>query len=234
MHQYHECCWFVSCGKCGTSNTGCVKCGAKCSKCKELLFPEIKTNPILENLNKIDTISFYKLPDPSVKTKLYYLIGPPRGSKTTFSRQWEKEKTTPDEKRVVLSGDSFRKGVHGQIYIGEAEFFVFACMDAATRALLNDGYTVLIDETSSTLNTIERYLRIDIDAQPIWINTDENTCILRAINLKQDYLVPAIRRVSQQINELKIDFDKKIEKIKQKILERKKIDFIPKVEPKGV
>lgn len=180
--------------------------------------------------NKLDVINFYKLPNPFVETKLYYLIGAPRSSKTTYAKQWQEE----DKKRVVLSGDSFRKGVHGQIYIGEAEFFVFACMDAATRALLNDGYTVLIDETSSTLNSIERYLRINIDAQPIWIDTPKETCIERAKTLKQEYLIPAIERVSKQIEELKEDFDNKIYKIKNKIIERQKTDYIPKIHPSGI
>lgn len=180
--------------------------------------------------NKLDIINFYKLPNPSINTKLFYTIGIQRGGKSTFAKQWQEE----GKKRVVLSGDSFRKGVHGQIYIGEAEFFVFACMDAAARALLHEGYTVLIDETSSTLNTIQRYLRVDINAQPIWIDTPKETCILRAINLKQDFLIPAIERVSKQIEELKIDFDKKIYNIKNKIIERQKTDYIPKIHPSGI
>jgi predicted kinase len=171
---------------------------------------------------------------PLGPSKLFYTIGCMRSGKSTFARQWEKEKTTPDEKRVVLSGDSFRKGVHGQIYIGEAEFFVFACMDAAARALIHEGYTVLIDETSSSINTIERYLRICIQAQPIWIDTPKEICITRAINLKQEYLIPAIERVSKQIEELKENFQEKINKIKQRIIDRKVNDYIPSVEPKGI
>lgn len=162
--------------------------------------------------------------------KLFYTIGTMRSGKSTYAKQWQEE----GKKRVVLSGDSFRKGVHGQIYIGEAEFFVFACMDAAARALLSEGYTVLIDETSSTLNSIERYLRINIDAQPIWIDTSKETCIERAKVLKQEYLIPAIKRVSKQIEELKEDFDNKIYKIKNKIIERQKTDYIPKIHPSGI
>ena len=162
--------------------------------------------------------------------KLFFYIGLPRSGKSTLAKKWQSK----GSKRVVLNGDSFRKGVHGQIYIAESEFFVFACMDAAARALLNDGYEVLIGETSTSLSTIERYYRIDINAESIWVDTPKDVCIERAKSLNQDYLIPAIERIGKQFNELKIDFNEKINKIKRRILDRKSSDFIPHVEPKGV
>lgn len=160
---------------------------------------------------------------------LYYLVGNCRSGKSIFADQWQSQ----GQKRVVLSGDAFRKGVHGQIYIGEAEFFVFACLDATARALISEGYTVLIDETNTTTASLERIYRISIDAQPIFINTSTEVCIERAKKLGQNYLLPAIKRIGKQLEELKENFEKKIENIKHRVIERRKVDYIASVEPKG-
>lgn len=176
------------------------------------------------------------------KGKLYFLIAPPRAGKTTFCRDWlsykecslvinshpirfslEHNKITP---RVIISGDEFRKAVHGHAYIKEAEELVFANMTTACRALINTGFDVMVDETNSTLTSIYRLLLVDIDAIPLWIDTPENVCVKRARDTNKKYLIPPIKRICKQIEELRAGWPDNFNKLRQQIIERKTSDQV--------
>jgi hypothetical protein len=121
---------------------------------------------------------------------LYFTVGLPQSGKSTYCDQWVRQpgrqhrltrsswgfsQTVPGPSlshpkgncgrslspRVVIAGDDFRKALYGRSYRIEAEATVFAMMDVATRALLDRGFDVIIDETCTTEQTLLRYLRLD-------------------------------------------------------------------------
>ena len=126
--------------------------------------------------------------------RLSFLIGPPRSGKSTFAKAWIRQGRPNEPPRVVLCGDHFRTALHGQTYQAAAEGFVFACIDVAAKAMFLGGYDVLIDETSSTEQTIKRYLRIDSRASPIFIDYTVAECLERARETNKGYLVGPILR----------------------------------------
>lgn len=147
------------------------------------------------------------------KGSLYFTIGCPRSGKSTYADNWVKHET----KRVILSGDSFRKAVHGHSFIKIAEELVWTHLSVAAKALLNRGFDVLIDETNSTLTSLYKIVTIDIDAQPIWIDTPVEVCLERAIATGKPYLEAPIRRIAKQIEELKAGWPQNFESLKEKI-----------------
>jgi predicted kinase len=150
---------------------------------------------------------------------LYFTIGLPRSGKSTFAAQW---RSHPN--RVVICGDSFRKALHQHAYLPEAEGFVFASMDMAVRALLHDGYDVLIDETATTPETITRYLKISPTAVPIFVLTPVGECINRAKAAGMDYLIGPIQRMSDQLDGLLQDWDNTLAYLQNYVVMRKKQD----------
>jgi len=178
------------------------------------------------------------------KPKLSFTIGLPRSGKSTFCEQWVQKRDDKTVKgtmeamasreyiiwnrnpRVIVSGDSFRRALHGHSYINNAEGMVFASMDVAIKALLLSGHDVIVDETSTTKGTILRYLRIDINAEPIWIDTPAEVCKQRAIDTNKPYLLGPIDRMAAQLAELKADWPNNFERMKQYLLDRKENDVV--------
>lgn len=173
------------------------------------------------------------------KGKLYFCVGLPRSSKSTFSRSWIKsniELEFVDEDictytvvkdyipRIVVSGDAFRKALHGNDFRIEAESSVYAMMDVATRSFLNEGYDVLIDETCTTEQTLLRYLRLDINAEPIFFDATEEECIKRAIETNKPYLIGPIQRMAKQLKELRANWDETRARLTKYLLDRKEQD----------
>lgn len=172
---------------------------------------------------------------------LYFTVALARAGKTTFCNRWVRGPFGPDSEgrppdnvqfhylkdevhivrpRVVINGDSFRKALHGREYEALAECMVFAAMDVAARALLQDGYDVMIDETATTPETIKRYLRIDIDAQPVFIDTPLEVCLQRAMDGKKEFLVEPIKRMHKQLCLLKQDWPHNFESWKEEVRSR--------------
>lgn len=170
--------------------------------------------------------------------KLFFFIGLPRSGKTTRAKEWLRGDPLPvrgddydifqaytvGRPRVVVSGDDFRKAVHGHSYIAEAEGLVFAHMDVAIKALLLGGFDVLVDETSTTESTIMRYLRADIDATPIWMDTPVEECVRRAMATGKEYLVGPIHRIARQMEELRKGWPDNFMQMKARVRYRKEND----------
>lgn len=126
--------------------------------------------------------------------------------------------------RVVVAGDDFRHALHGHEYLPESEGVVFAHMDVAARALLGRGFDVMMDETCTTQSTLLRYLRLDLDAQPVFVETPAGVCKERALALGRDYLVGPIDRMARQLRELRSDWDNTVARLKEYVLLRKGLD----------
>lgn len=150
--------------------------------------------------------------------RLYFTVGLPRSGKSTLCKEWVKAPS--DRPRVIISGDDFRLAVYGDVYNRVGEAFVFATMDSAIRAHLIGGSDVIVDETSTTTETLMRYFLLDINAEPIFVETSEEECLLRAIATRQEYLVPVIQKLSKQMTELKSNWDETVRSIQNRIVKR--------------
>jgi predicted kinase len=169
-------------------------------------------------------------------SRLYFMVGLPRSGKSTLAAKWLTENLrlihdqngqvigTTNPPRVVLNGDDFRHAVYGRDFCPEGEGLVFASIDVAARALLRAGYDVLIDETGTTESTIKRYLKIDPDAEAIWVDTPEEECVRRATITNKPYLIPPIKRMAEQMKLLRLYWPKNFEAWREYALMRQKHD----------
>lgn len=185
--------------------------------------------------------------------RLHFTVGLPRSGKSTYADAWVRQVPTlhadPTEwihqgidfdlagrayttlklapawhQRVVVAGDDFRHALHTHEYRVEAEGFVFATMDVATRALLRRGFDVMVDETCTTQSTLLRYLRIDTEAVPHFIDTPLDVCLKRAADEGRDYLIGPIGRMAEQLKSLKADWVNTVVKLKKFVEYRQGLD----------
>ena len=168
--------------------------------------------------------------------RLFFLVGLPQSGKSFVANKWFKKPeldydfdggeaqdpiVTVEKPRVVLGGDDFRHAVHGREFQAESEGLVFATMDVCAKALLDRGFDVLIDETSTTEATLCRYLRIDPEATPIWIDTPVEVCKQRALASGRDYLIRPIERMAAQLAHPKANYKEIRAKLLAYLTERK-------------
>lgn len=153
--------------------------------------------------------------------KLFYLIGLPGSGKSTVANKFVVDKIKDGVPTVIIGGDDFRKSITSKEFVPEAEGLVFASMDIAIRALLDRGFHVIVDETSTTKETLKRYYRLDINAQPVYVEADVEECISRVIANGKYFLVEPIRRMSKQLDKLMSNFQETINEIKKEIKQRK-------------
>jgi predicted kinase len=176
--------------------------------------------------------------------KLSFVQGLPRSGKSTFCDNWVVFRDSLGEivvnnslwngesflnnanPRIIISGDDFRHAIHGSAFNISAESLVFATMDTATKALLHRGFDVIIDETCTTEATLLRYLKIDVNATPIFVDTPESVCIERAIAAGKSYLVQPIKRMSRQLEKLRSSWDETVARLKDYVESRRTQDLM--------
>lgn len=107
------------------------------------------------------------------KGELWYMIGLPRSGKSTFSSQWELEKP----KRVVVNADSIRLALHGNGFLLEKEPEVHHIVYITVKALLLQGYEVLVDETNYKPEL--RQIWRELGGKGIYIPTPIDICLSR-------------------------------------------------------
>lgn len=168
--------------------------------------------------------------------KLYFTIGLPRSGKSTYCDLWVRESPViitntwggPRGKvsrpRVMVAGDDFRFALHANNYIPDSEPMVFAMMDIAIRAHIHRGIDVIVDETATTEGTIKRYLRIDPEATPVWVNTPVDVCKQRAIETNRSYLIPPIERLAAQFEKLKAEWPHNFLRWQAEVEQRRGLD----------
>ncbi len=96
--------------------------------------------------------------------------------------------------RVVVEDDAIRKALTGDRFNFPAESQVYAIKYGMIRTLIQQGYEVLVDDTHTTEISIKRLIEIDTNADFVFIDTDVDECIQRAINTNQTDLVGVIQR----------------------------------------
>lgn len=159
------------------------------------------------------------------KGRLFFLVGLAHSGKSTVANSWLVEARVP-RPRVVIGGDDFRQAVYGKEYDPDREGLVFAAMDTAIRALLYRGFDVLVDETCTTESTLLRYLKLDLDAIALFVDTDVDTCIERAIRNGREYLITPIRRMDSQLKRLREGWDETVNRLRQYIIDRRGLDRV--------
>lgn len=152
--------------------------------------------------------------------RLLFCVGLPRSGKSTICKQMQEK----DNKLVILSGDTFRKALYNDVYNRSAEPFIFATLDICARALLLEGYNIIIDETCTDIRTVMRYLAIDPYAVPVLVDTNKDECIRRALMNKQHYLVSVIEWQDKNLTKLKPFLDDDFQYFRDLEIQRKKRD----------
>jgi predicted kinase len=160
------------------------------------------------------------------KGKLFYTIGLARSGKSSFAKRWAQglEDTELEGTRCIVCRDDFRKALTGEIFNSFSENAVNALTKYAIQALLYSNSNVLIDETNTREESIYELLSIDVNAQYYLIVTDVGTCIQRAKDTNQPYLINPIQRMERNLQKLLTEnggLDNTIDKIRFRLAERK-------------
>ncbi len=111
--------------------------------------------------------------DETKKGRLVYTIGLPRSGKSTWARKWAFD--LPG--RVIVNRDSVRLGLHGQGYLQERETEVKHIDMVMVKALLNDGFDVLVDETNTV--PADREYWQSLGGIGVFFDTSLETCLNR-------------------------------------------------------
>jgi len=138
------------------------------------------------------------------KGKLSIIVGLARSGKSTFCNRLlqnslYKCKSPLSSPPVIICADDFRLALHGQRYISEAEETVFAMTHVATKAILLRGFDVLVDETNTRMESIEKWLKIDPNLDIYYINTSLEICKERAISTNQESLLKPLERMHDNL-----------------------------------
>lgn len=131
-----------------------------------------------------------------MKRKLIVTVGLPRSGKST----WAREQGFP-----IVNRDSIRLAHHGQAFIAEAEPFITVVEDLMVKSLFEAGMNiVIVDACHVSKRYRNKWKNFVKDVEVVFkhFDTDKATCIERALNNGQDYLVPVIERMSRNFEDL--------------------------------
>lgn len=161
---------------------------------------------------------------------LYFLVGLPRSGKSKLADLWVKHHISFKDglmwdqplngydfnPRVIVCGDQIRLALHGQRFQAQAEKHVHAIKYTMTKALLM-SHSVLLDETNTTLSHIKEILFIDPDAQYCLIDETPEECKRRALECKQDDLLPVIDRMYNNLIKWKDNHLEEINRLRDEV-----------------
>lgn len=129
------------------------------------------------------------------QSNLNFMIGLPRSGKSTICREWLKHRPHA----IVVEDDAIRRAITGDRFNARAESQVYAIKYGMIRTLLEQDYTVMVDDTHTSVASIQRLLEIDVDAQFCMIYPDPYICIKRAQQTKQEDLTRVIWRQHENL-----------------------------------
>jgi hypothetical protein len=92
--------------------------------------------------------------------------------------------------------------VTGKAWHFESEPLMFAIKSLVIRVTLESGSDVFVAGTHTSRPSIRRMLEIRREAIPIVVDTDLETCLQRAMDTDQAYLLHVIPRVHRQLRSL--------------------------------
>lgn len=131
--------------------------------------------------------------------RLYTCVGLPRSGKSTYCQQFIKFRGN----HCLISGDSVRFALTGQRFNCEAEEMVHAIKYISIKAALLNHQNVVYDGTNTTTDSIKKIEKIaqEYGAENyFWLfDTSVALCVQRAMQTKQDDLIPVIAKMGNQI-----------------------------------
>lgn len=127
--------------------------------------------------------------------KLYFTMGLARSGKST----WIKDFKLKNPRIIVLSGDDFRYAVYNKRFEFVGEALVRGTLLTAARALLIGDNDVLVEDTNTSMKSVQELLNIDENAKAFFFTTPLETCLERAVLTGQPDLIPSIRRMQRNL-----------------------------------
>jgi len=125
---------------------------------------------------------------------LHIMVGLPRSGKSTVA----KGMGSP-----IVEPDAIRKAMHGTAWRAEVEPLVWGIAHIMVDSLFIAGHDdVVIDATNHTRERRSQWISDKYAIQFHCVATDKDTCIERAIQTGQQYLVPVIERMAAQFEPL--------------------------------
>jgi len=132
-----------------------------------------------------------------VKKLLVLTVGLPRSGKTT----WARLQGVP-----IVSPDAIRLALHGHRFEALAEPFVWAIAKVMVRALFRAGhYTVIVDACNNTRKRRDEWRSDEWALSFMRIETSTEECLRRADAEHDDYIIPIIKRMSDQFEPIADD-----------------------------
>jgi len=118
---------------------------------------------------------------------LVMLMGLPRSGKTTEAKRLSKERGWP-----MVNPDAIRLSLHGQVFYGPAEDFVWANAHLMVRSLFLAGHeTVILDSTNVSRKRRDPWKSKEYARAIIEIRTTTEVCLERA----NEELKPIVERM---------------------------------------
>lgn len=131
----------------------------------------------------------------SKRPVLVMTVGLPRSGKSTWC------KNMIEYGAVIVNPDSIRLAIHGQPFIQEAEPTVWATAKYMVKSLFIAGHNIVIlDATSINDKSRNEWKSYDWETVYKVFHTSKETCLQRAIDNGQEYLLPVIERMSKNIS----------------------------------
>jgi len=124
-------------------------------------------------------------------------VGLPRSGKSTWARQ---------QNVPIVNPDSIRIALHGQRFAASAEPFVWAIAKTMVRALFLAGTdTVILDSTCNTRKRRDEWQSPQWSTRFKVFDASEALCIRRALNEKDDEIIPIIKKMAVELETLGVD-----------------------------
>jgi len=127
---------------------------------------------------------------------LFFTLGLPRGGKTTLRNYFK-------NKCVIVSADDLRYIIYGERYNQNRENEVWEHRKYLLNYLMSQGKDIFIDETNTTKKRRESLIMMAKEYNYIitcfYINTSESVCIKRAEVENDQYIIPIIKRMAEQL-----------------------------------
>lgn len=134
---------------------------------------------------------------------LYVCVGLPRSGKSTYCKQFIRFRGN----HCLISGDAVRFALTGERYNRNAEEMVHVVKYLSIKAALLNHQNVVYDGTNTTRESIQKIEQIVKEYGAdiyFWIfNTSVSLCVQRAMQTKQDDLIPVITNMGNQIKSIK-------------------------------
>ena len=121
---------------------------------------------------------------------LHMMVGLPRSGKSTVAKSLG---------YPIVEVDAIRQAIHGTMWKDEVEPLVWGFANTMVRTLFLTGYDdVILDATNHTKERRQIWESPDWVVKYVLVDTDMETCVKRARQTDQEYLIPVIKRMAVQ------------------------------------